>query len=136
MALVGAEKFSEFYITLGPIGYIRAIDSSGSGSIMEVKWDCHLPLKSLVVTRVVIGCHQTIGFHQCHSPTLYQIQSAIAKLLVSFRCQDRSKSGKVKPGRQCGATVGLGDDVDVSWCRSRTGIGYLKEFCFQFSEGL
>src|SRR6218665_321552 len=21
--------------------------------------------------------------------------------------------------------------ADVSWCRSRTGIGYLKEFCFQ-----
>src|SRR6218665_3268381 len=45
-----------------------------------------------------------------YSPALYQIQSAIAKLLVSFRFGVRSKSGKVKPGKQRGATVAVCDD--------------------------
>jgi len=36
--------------------------------------------------------------------------SAIAKLLVSFRFGARSKSGKVKPRRQRGALVAIGDD--------------------------
>ena len=43
-----------------------------------------------------------------YSPALYQIKTAIAKLLVSFVA--RSKSGKVKQRTQCGARVGIGGD--------------------------
>ena len=49
-----------------------------------------------------------------YSPALYQIKSAIAKLLVSFQRQ-------VKPRRQRGATVAIGDDSVVAqeWNRDR-----------------
>src|SRR6218665_3986404 len=56
-----------------------------------------------------------------YSPALYQIQSAIAKLLVSFRCQVKIR--KVKPGKQRGATVAVCDDggrvMVKEWNRDR-----------------
>src|SRR6218665_318045 len=63
-------------------------------------------------------------------------KSSPQKPNFSFRFGVRSKSGKIKPGRQRGATVAVGDDgamADVWWCRSTTGIGYLKEFCTNYA---
>src|SRR6218665_1302180 len=62
-----------------------------------------------------------------YSPALYQIQSAIAKLLVSFWCQVKIR--KVKPGRQRGAKVAVGDDggrvMVQEWNRDRLSQGAL-----------
>src|SRR6218665_152629 len=55
-----------------------------------------------------------------YSPALYQIQSAIAKLLVSFRCQV-----KIREGQAVGLRLQSVMMVDVWWCRSRTGIFFL-----------
>ena len=62
-----------------------------------------------------------LSVHKIHvgktslSPALYQIMPAIAKLLISFQCQ-------VKPRRQRGATVAIGDDSVVEQERNRDRI--------------
>src|SRR6218665_651193 len=57
-----------------------------------------------------------------YSPAIYQIQSAIAKLRVSFRSQVKIREGQA--GGQHGATVAVGDDggrvvVVQEWNRDR-----------------
>src|SRR6218665_3545691 len=74
-----------------------------------------------------------------YSPALYQIQSEIAKLLVSFRCQVKIREGQAGETAWCyGLQSVMIADVWWTWwwtwwCRSGTGIGYLKEFYFQSS---
>src|SRR6218665_1368617 len=62
-----------------------------------------------------------------YSPALYQMQSAIAKLLVSFRCQSKIREGQAVD-RIRGATVAVGDDggrvVVQEWNRDRILLSY------------
>ena len=68
--------------------------------------------------------HKVTPGKPAYSPTQYQIRSAIAKLLVSLRCQVKIREGQAEAIEWgYGCNVGSVVMADVSWRRSKIGIG-------------